>query len=209
MQVHEITLKEGVGEWVGLNNPTTQAALGNLAQTAAATFTKDPRYKDLPMDQRIDVMARDMAVAKTARDKTQEFAEYYKQALYNNQNRPLGPNEFKALMYNYLSRKVFGYDVAKLNPEFRQKLDALINQAQRTNFDYRTGFSPEFEATMKEIIALSFVARYQSTAQPAQKFATTTPPPPKITTPPAAGAPTPAEQAKLQQMIQQKLGTAK
>ena len=192
MQIHEITLKEGVRDWLGLDNPTTQAALGNLAQTAAATFTRDPRYKDLPMDQRIDVMARDMSVARAARDKTREFAEYYKQALYNNQNRPLGPNEFKALMYNYLTRKVFGYDVAKLSPEFKQKLDAFISQAQRTNFDYRTGFSPEFEALMKEMIALSFIARYQTTEQAT-----------------APVAPTPAEQARLQQMIQQKLAAKK
>ena len=72
MQIHEITLKEGIRDWFGLDNPTTQAALGNLAQTAAATFTRDPRYKDLPMDQRIDVMARDMSVARAARDKTRE-----------------------------------------------------------------------------------------------------------------------------------------
>ena len=156
------------------------------------------------MDQRIDVMARDMSVARAARDKTREFAEYYKQALYNNQNRPLGPNEFKALMYNYLTRKVFGYDVAKLSPEFKQKLDAFISQAQRTNFDYRTGFSPEFEALMKEMIALSFVARYQSTAQATAPAPSTT-----ITAPPKAGAPTPAEQAKLQQMIQQKMAAEK
>ena len=207
MQIHEITLKEGVRDWLGLDNPTTQAALGNLAQTAAATFTRDPRYKDLPMDQRIDVMARDMSVARAARDKTREFAEYYKQALYNNQNRPLGPNEFKALMYNYLTRKVFGYDVAKLSPEFKQKLDAFISQAQRTNFDYRTGFSPEFEALMKEMIALSFVARYQSTAQATAPVAPA--PSTTITAPPKAGAPTPAEQAKLQQMIQQKMAAEK
>ena len=206
MQIHEIALTENFKQWLGLDKPTTQAAWNDLKSTAMAQLTKDPRYKNLPLDQRIDVMSRDAAVTRIAREKSDEFAEYYKNQMYANQNKPLGPAVFKASMYNFLSRRVFGKDVANLTPELKQKLDQYIGQAQRSTFDFRTGFGAEFEQAMKDLIALKLVAQYQQAPAP---VAATQPQKTTIAPPPPAGAPTPAEQAKLQQMIQQKLGAVK
>lgn len=208
MQIHEIALTENFKKWLGLDKPTTQAAWNDLKGTAMAQLTNDPRYKNLPLDQRIDVMSRDAAVNRLASEKSNEFAEYYKNQMYANQNKPLGPAVFKASMYNFLSRRVFGQDVANLTPDLKQKLDQYISQAQRSTFDFRTGFGPEFEQAMKDLVALKLVAQYQrapvaAPVAPAQLQKT------KIAPPPPAGAPTSAEQAKLQQMIQQKLGAVK
>lgn len=208
MQIHELTQKtvnEGwLGSAFGLDKPNVQQALGqvggDIIDNIAARFTKDPRYTKLPLDQRIDVMRRDAALAQTIKKLQDKFNEHYKSLMYANNNQPMDDRTFAANLINWLDTNVFERKLNTLDPALRTKFDGLIAQAakNRTNAN--------FDSAFKELITLATVARFAPTPTAAPVKAAPVAPAGKISTPPSPGAPTPAEQARLQSLIQQKLG---
>lgn len=218
MQIHELTKKkivEGLGSAFGLDNSAVAQAWGSmgaeLLNNLAAKYTKDPRYTQIKdIKQRMDVMARDAEVKAIADKLLEKFKDYNYRLLYANNNQPLPAESFAPKMTQWVDANIFKRKLDTAPARIKTQVADLVNQATKS----RDPGNNNFESAFRQLVALWAVnevdiVQSYNTAQAQkqvsagnQSTATQT----KISTPPAPGAPTPAEQAKLQQMIQQKLG---
>lgn len=218
MQIHELTKKkitEGLGSAFGLDNSAVAQAWSSmgaeLLNNLAAKYTKDPRYTQIKdIKQRMDVMARDAEVKAIADKLLEKFKDYNYRLLYANNNQPLPAESFAPKMTQWVDANIFKRKLDTAPARIKTQVADLVNQATKS----RDPGNNNFESAFRQLVALWAVnevdiVQSYNTAQAQkqvsagnQSTATQT----KISTPPAAGAPTPAEQAKLQQMIQQKLG---
>ena len=220
MQIHELTkrtVQEGLGSAFGLDNPVVAQAWSSmgaeLLNNLSAKYTRDPRYTQMKdIKQRMDVMARDAEVKDIADRLLEKFKDYNYRLLYANNNQPLPDQLFAPKMSQWVDANIFRRKLDTAPVAIKKQVTDLINRATKS----RDPGNTQFETTFRELVALWAVnevdiiqaynnaqaqKRGQSSAASQPIVAQT-----KITTPPNAGAPTPAEQARLQQMIQQKLG---
>lgn len=221
MQIHELTKKsnldEGIGSALGLNNPVVAQAWGSmgadLLNNLAAKYTKNPRYTQIKdIKQRMDVMARDAEVKEITDKLLEKFKDFNYRLLYANNNQPLPAESFAPKMSQWVDANIFRRRLSTAPAGIKTQVADLVNRATKN----RDPGNNEFESAFRELVALWAVNEVDiiqayNTAQTQKRGQvsavnqpTTTPT--KISPPPAPGAPTPAEQAKLQQMIQQKLG---
>lgn len=219
MQIHELTqprLNEGLGSALGLDNSVVAQAWGSmgaeLLNNLAAKYTKDPRYTQIKdIKQRMDVMARDAEVKAIADKLLEKFKDYNYRLLYANNNQPLPDTSFALKMTQWVNDNIFRRKLVTAPAGIKTQVADLVNRATKS----RDPGNNNFESAFRELVSLwavnevDIIQAYNTDqAQQQQRGQTSTvaPAQTKISTPPAAGAPTPAEQAKLQQMIQQKLG---
>lgn len=219
MQIHELTKRtvhEGLGSAFGLDNPAVAQAWSSmgaeLLNNLAAKYTKDPRYTQIKdIKQRMDVMARDAEVKAVSDKLLEKFKDFNYRLLYANNNQPLPDASFAPKMTQWVDANIFRRKLDTAPTGIKTKVADLIDQATKN----RNSGNDNFEAIFKELVTLWAVnevdiiqayntaqAQKRGQAPAVNQPSTQT----KISTPPSAGAPTPAEQAKLQQMIQQKLG---
>jgi len=219
MQIHELTKKkiaEGLGSAFGLDNSAVAqvwSSMGaELLNNLAAKYTKNPRYAQIKdIKQRMDVMARDTEVKAIADKLLEKFKDYNYRLLYANNNQPLPAESFAPKMTQWVNTNIFRRQLDTAPAGIKTQVEDLVNQATKS----RDPGNDNFESAFRQLVALwavnevNIIQAYNTAQaqQNGQSSAVNQPArPTKISTPPAAGAPTPAEQAKLQQMIQQKLG---
>jgi hypothetical protein len=215
MQIHELTKRtvpEGIGSALGLNNPVVSQAWGSmgadLLNNLAAKYTKDPRYTQIAdIKQRTDVMARDAEVKAIADKLLEKFKDFNYRLLFANNNQLLPDASFAPKMTQWVDANIFRRKLDTAPAGIKTQVVDLVNRATKS----RDPGNNEFEKAFRELVALWAVNEVDiiqgyNTARAQTRTTQSAPAQSTITTPPAAGAPTPAEQARLQQMIQQKLG---
>jgi len=225
MQIHELTQKkpvvEGLGSALGLDKSVVAQAWSSmgaeLLNNLAAKYTKDPRYTQIKdINQRMDVMVRDAEVKAIADKLLEKFKDFNYRLLYANNNQPLPNETFKPKLEDWVDRNIFRRKLSTAPAAIKTQAEQLIDKAT-TN---RNPGNNQFEKAFRDLVALwavnevEIIQAYNTDIDNRRRGQTstvsrTTPAQTKISTPPAPGAPTSAEQAKLQQMIQQKLGSTK
>jgi D-alanyl-D-alanine carboxypeptidase len=154
MQIHELTqrkkVKEGIASAFGLDKSEVRQAWGDiggqLVQGIAARFTKDPRYANLPMDQRIRAMQHDQDTAEAARTYTDSWNNYINQITVRNGSQPLDDATYRAVLSQWATKTVFDNNLNAVTPDMKQKIDATLDAITAARANPKT-----IEANMRQL----------------------------------------------------------
>lgn len=137
MQIHELfqrpkTLKEDLAGFFGLNNPAVKQVWdqlgGELIQDLAARFTKDPKYANMPLEQRKKAIAQDQAVQQMAQQKYEEWQKYITALETKNRGTPLTDQQYQAAFMNWANQSLFGSKFASLDSAVKAKAQEYFTQ---------------------------------------------------------------------------------
>jgi hypothetical protein len=126
MQIHEITYRQQLNEV----NPVVKQVWGQIAGDAVANarakYTNDPRYANLPMDQRVDVMRRDAEVKERGQKAAEAWNQQVSGLMYRNQNQPLDEKTYQANLQAWINKNYFDNKLNSINPQSKtQAIQAI------------------------------------------------------------------------------------
>lgn len=137
MQIHELfyrpkKVNEDLASFFGLNNPVVKQAWdqigGELIQDLSARFTKDPRYANMPLEQRKKAIAQDQAVQQMAQQKYEEWQTYIKSLETKARGTPLTDQQYQAAFLQWANQSLFGNKFASLDPAVKSTAQQYFTQ---------------------------------------------------------------------------------
>jgi len=136
MQIHELfqqpnNVNEDLSSFFGLNNSVVKQAWdqigGELIQDLSARFTKDPRYANMPMEQRKKAIAQDQAVQQLAQQKYEEWQKYITALETKARGTPLTDQQYQAAFLNWATQSIFGNKFNSLDPAIKAKAQTYMD----------------------------------------------------------------------------------
>lgn len=137
MQIHELfqspkKVNEDLSSFFGLNNPAVKQAWdqlgGELIQNLSARFTKDPRYANMPLEQRKKAIAQDQAVQEMSRQKYEEWQKYITAVETKARGTPLTDQQYQAAFLNWATQSIFGNKFNSLDPAIKANAQEYFTQ---------------------------------------------------------------------------------
>jgi len=137
MQIHELfsrpkNVNEDLSSFFGLNNPAVKQAWdqlgGELIQNLSARFTKDPRYANMPLEQRKKAIAQDQAVQQMAQQKYEEWQKYIASLETKARGTSLTDQQYQAAFLNWITQSIFGNKFNSLDPAIKANAQEYFTQ---------------------------------------------------------------------------------
>lgn len=137
MQIHELlrrpkAVKEDLAGFFGLNNPAVKQAWdqlgGELIQDLSARFTKDPRYVNMPLEQRKKAIAQDQNVQQMAQQKYEEWQKYITSIETKARGTPLTDRQYQAAFMNWINQSLFNNKFSSLDSAVKAKAQEYFTQ---------------------------------------------------------------------------------
>lgn len=137
MQIHELfqrptKVNEDLSSFFGLNNPAVKQAWdqlgGELIQDLSARFIKDPRYANMPLEQRKKAIAQDQAVQQMAQQKYEEWQKYIASLETKARGTPLTDQQYQAAFLNWATQSLFGNKFNSLDSAIKAKAQEYFTQ---------------------------------------------------------------------------------
>lgn len=163
MQIHELfsrpkKINEDLSSFFGLNNPAVKQAWdqlgGELIQDLAARFTKDPKYANMPLEQRKKAIAQDQAMQQMAQQKYEEWQKYIISIETKARGTPLTDQQYQAAFLNWATQSLFGNKFASLDPAVKAKAQEYFTQF----VNHRGDPDPKRRAMLQTTILGSLIA---------------------------------------------------
>jgi hypothetical protein len=128
MQIHEITSRQYLGEVSSAVKQVWGQIAGDVTANVQARYTKDPRYVNLPLAQRIDVMRRDAEVKEIGQAAAEAWNQQVSGLMYRNQNQPLDDKTYQANLQAWINNNYFDKKLNNIDPASRtQALQTIQN----------------------------------------------------------------------------------
>lgn len=137
MQIHELfqrpkAVTEDLSSFFGLNNPAVKQAWdqlgGELIQDLSARFTKDPKYANMPLEQRKKAIAQDQNVQQIAQQKYEEWQKYITSIETKARGTPLTDQQYQAAFMNWANQSLFNNKFNSLDSAVKAKTQEYFTQ---------------------------------------------------------------------------------
>jgi hypothetical protein len=177
MQIHELfqrprAVNEDLSGFFGLNNPAVKQAWdqlgGELIQDLSARFTKDPRYANMPLEQRKKAIAQDQNVQQIAQQKYEEWQKYIESLETKARGTPLTDQQYQAAFLNWANQALFNNKFSSLDSAVKAKAQMYLDGFLR----YRTATEPkktEMQRDHLQLLIADEIARSVQVATDLQK----------------------------------------
>lgn len=178
MQIHELfqhpkKVNEDLSSFFGLNNPVVKQAWdqigGELIQDLSARFTKDPRYANMPLDQRKKAIAQEQAVQQIAQQKFEEWQKYITSLETKARGTPLTDQQYQAAFMNWANQSLFNNKFNSLDSAIKANAQEFLTQFVSHRNDPDAKRRSMFQTTILGSLVADETARAVQVATDLQK----------------------------------------